>query len=565
VAVVQISRIQIRRGQKNQGEGLPQLASGELAWAIDSQELYIGNGSVIEGAPAVGNTKILTQSDDLFSLADTYSYKKDFPYIETGSSSTNPFRRTLQDRLDDTVSIRSFGATGDANQDATDIIQKAIDMLFINPSTVGNEQSRVILTFEPGVYTVNRTIYIPPYATIVGAGKEKTIISSTASTIIRTVNGSSIPGSPALDDNDPNAATTSGNQPRVIQIKSLTLSCNQAGIGIHLASCRDSLFEDIDIIGNWNFGTQISQVDPFIDPTDTGIFFDSLSRSIKTQNNNFSRCKVANWSHGVILNNNSSNNNLEKISFIQLGEGINIGTQVQNDANLEVETPDNNSINNSYFYDIHDRAINLKNGKGNYSHNNFFRNVGNSGSNELDSTSSIIHFEYSGNESKNDYFYRTAQLAKSNFNSVDVPYTEEISGSVAYTGFLDNVVIPASTEPINILKLPGQSNQSYILEYLMHNGNAGYTRSGTLIITCDVTLGRKVDIIDDYTFLGDPNFDIGDNYLTYDITFSAEYVNDGSELNPKYSIYLKTLTGNQISGTTYLRYKLNTNRYLYHS
>ena len=79
MAVVQISRIQIRRGQKNQGEGIPQLASGELAWAIDSQELYIGNGSVIEGAPAVGNTKILTQSDDLFSLADTYSYKKDFP------------------------------------------------------------------------------------------------------------------------------------------------------------------------------------------------------------------------------------------------------------------------------------------------------------------------------------------------------------------------------------------------------------------------------------------------------------------------------------------------------
>jgi len=58
VAVVQISRIQIRRGQKNTGTGLPQLASGELGWAIDSQELYIGNGAVSEGAPAVGNTNI---------------------------------------------------------------------------------------------------------------------------------------------------------------------------------------------------------------------------------------------------------------------------------------------------------------------------------------------------------------------------------------------------------------------------------------------------------------------------------------------------------------------------
>ena len=54
MAVVQISKIQIRRGRKNTGSGLPQLSSGELGWAIDSQELYIGNGAVAEGAPTVG-------------------------------------------------------------------------------------------------------------------------------------------------------------------------------------------------------------------------------------------------------------------------------------------------------------------------------------------------------------------------------------------------------------------------------------------------------------------------------------------------------------------------------
>ena len=69
MAVVQISKIQIRRGRKNTGSGLPQLSSGELGWAIDSQELYIGNGAVAEGAPTVGNTKILTQEDDLFEIA----------------------------------------------------------------------------------------------------------------------------------------------------------------------------------------------------------------------------------------------------------------------------------------------------------------------------------------------------------------------------------------------------------------------------------------------------------------------------------------------------------------
>ena len=81
MAVVQISRIQVRRGQKNQGTGLPQLASGELGWAVDSQELFIGNGAVSEGSPYVGNTKLLSEHDNLFEFANTYVYKKDLNRI----------------------------------------------------------------------------------------------------------------------------------------------------------------------------------------------------------------------------------------------------------------------------------------------------------------------------------------------------------------------------------------------------------------------------------------------------------------------------------------------------
>ena len=108
MAVVQISRIQIRRGRKNTGSGIPQLASGELGWAVDSQELYIGNGAVSEGSPAVGNTKILTTNDDLFALADQYTYVTGTT-VQTGATVSGPIKRTLQQRLDDIVSIRSFG------------------------------------------------------------------------------------------------------------------------------------------------------------------------------------------------------------------------------------------------------------------------------------------------------------------------------------------------------------------------------------------------------------------------------------------------------------------------
>ena len=200
MAVVQISRIQIRRGQKNQGSGLPQLASGELGWAIDTRELYIGNGSVSEGSPSVGNTKVLTQFDNIFSLADTYTYRTDDAYIQTGSSSVSPIQRTLQNRLDDIVSIRAFGLTGVTSQSATVGLQRAIDQLFLNSATKGSEQSRVVLNLEPGIYVIDATINIPPYCILQGAGPDRTVIRQTGNfPIIKTVNDSSTPGNYAND------------------------------------------------------------------------------------------------------------------------------------------------------------------------------------------------------------------------------------------------------------------------------------------------------------------------------------------------------------------------------
>ena len=57
MAVIQISKIQVRRGL---GEDLPNLASGEMGWSIDERRLFIGNGTLTEGAPDIGNTEILT-------------------------------------------------------------------------------------------------------------------------------------------------------------------------------------------------------------------------------------------------------------------------------------------------------------------------------------------------------------------------------------------------------------------------------------------------------------------------------------------------------------------------
>ena len=66
MAVVQISKIQLRRGLQ---EDLPQLASAELGWSIDERRLFIGNGTLAEGAPTTGVTEILTTQYIVTELA----------------------------------------------------------------------------------------------------------------------------------------------------------------------------------------------------------------------------------------------------------------------------------------------------------------------------------------------------------------------------------------------------------------------------------------------------------------------------------------------------------------
>ena len=132
MAVVQISKIQHRRG-KETTTGIPQLASAELGWAVDTQKLYIGNGSVNEGAPAVGNTEILTTKTNIFDLLDQYEFKGNTgATVQTGEFANDPIKRTIQKRLDDIVSIKSFGAVGDGVTDDSDAIQRAVDQIFLN-------------------------------------------------------------------------------------------------------------------------------------------------------------------------------------------------------------------------------------------------------------------------------------------------------------------------------------------------------------------------------------------------------------------------------------------------
>lgn len=177
MAIVQISRITHRKGLQ---ENLPQLDGGELGWSTDSQRLFIGNGTTEEppagdGAPAVGNTEILTEHSDIFDIIGNYTYKgQEAGYtVQTGASANNAVERSLQNKLDDRASVRDFGAVGDGQTDDTAAINRAFFQLFCRSAT---ELSRRSLFFPAGEYLVSSTILIPPYARVCGEGIDSTTI-----------------------------------------------------------------------------------------------------------------------------------------------------------------------------------------------------------------------------------------------------------------------------------------------------------------------------------------------------------------------------------------------------
>jgi hypothetical protein len=172
VAIVQISQITNRKGRS---ENLPQLAGAELGWSIDSRQLWIGNGTIQEGAPVIGNTEILTEFSDIFELLSTYTYRGDAAgyTVQTGPTANPPITQSLQSWLDQFATVKDFGAIGDGVADDTDAINRALYQLYCRDN---NTQIRRSLFFPAGTYRVTGTIYIPAYAMLYGEGADSSVI-----------------------------------------------------------------------------------------------------------------------------------------------------------------------------------------------------------------------------------------------------------------------------------------------------------------------------------------------------------------------------------------------------
>lgn len=491
MAVVQISRIQIRRGQKNTGSGIPQLASGELAWAVDTQELFIGNGSVAEGSPYVGNSKILTTNDSILDLFEQYQYKKNDPTIQTGSDTNFPVLRSIQERLDDRVTVASFGAVGDlGSSDDTTSVQRAIDQLYLNTATVGLAQGRFILEFGPGVYTISDTIYLPSYTSIIGAGQGRTVINYTGTgSAFEFVNDTSTAGSYSSI-----GSTTFANQPKHVSLSGFSLNLSSANTtGFELNAVRNSVFEDIGIAGQWELADAVEE-------NSVGIAMYALSDIVTCQSNQFSRINFSNLSYGVYAKQDIINNVAIACVFQTMYMGVSFGQGANLTSTGERFGPRNNSVTESVFEDIRRQGIKVANGNGNLSSLNRFTNVGNdNASSTLSPVYGQIEFDSIGNSSVQDIFDRADDLATTNSTT---PYVGEVIGQTSFNNVLTRKVgIVQSGSFINLFRLPIANTIGYEIEYVYQSTSHARMRRGKLLLAID-RANSNVQIVDEYEYTG---------------------------------------------------------------
>tara|TARA_B100000683_G_scaffold69890_1_gene68405 strand:- start:37515 stop:39143 length:1629 start_codon:yes stop_codon:yes gene_type:complete len=541
VAIVQISRIQVRRGQKNVGSGVPQLAGGEFGWAVDTRELFIGNGSVSEGSPAVGNSKVLTEHDNLFSFADQYSYQKNTATMQTGATAMLPVARTLQDRLDEKVSVKSFGALGDGS-DQTEVMQRAIDQLYLNSATKGSTASRVTLEIPAGEYLLSASLKLPPYATIVGAGQDKVKITQGANTpIFETVNSGSTPGSYAQD-----SSSTTLNQAQHILLKGMTLVQNTTNTGLHLVSCKESRFEDLIIHGGWTSGTIAGSLQ-------NAIKMDSLSTAVSCNRNKFENIKFKGYGVAVKSDFDVTENTFDHCEFDTLKYGVYFGENTTIGQQGMATGPVRNVFSNCEFHDIDQQGIFVHKGNFNSSSNNRFISVGNNGGNEGNATHSIIKFTDGtalSNSSTNDWFDRTGNLSyDQNFISGYV-YVPEVEGPGVFdNAFSYRFPVTQQNAAVRILRCPGYATRNVVVEYIYKSSQVNAVREGKLDILVNLADGTAT-LTDDYSYLG------GSTYAT-NIEFSVALADENSDAtNDTVVISMKNTTTSDTGDILFnLRYK----------
>ena len=472
--IVQISRIQHRRGKRTD---LPQLAAGELGWVIDEQRLFIGNGTVSDGAPAVGNTEIVTEGSSAFTSALSHTYKG---YLGDSTPVTTSQQRTVANRLDEYVSVKDFGAKGDDSTADVTAIQNAIDEIYIDTDK-DDTRSRRVLFFPAGTYKINTALKIPPYAHLVGEGPDKTIIKNSGSNAVMV-----------MQDDEGNVGSNIGNSsattPTQVQISNMTLRTSVAYGGISLDRVTNAYFNNVKLQGSYASGGSDSS-------NSKGVTTTNSTATFTTSNIVFNQCQFTKFARLVDLSFNCTNVKFISCDFTTAYYGALIGAEMDGSTTGLDDGPRDVQFISSSWSDIGQQAILVSPATGTtdsagprhiVSHANFFaKTVGNNfeGVGTF-SEVPIIQFDNDECSSVQDFFERT-DLRRSDGSS-NLNAAPEVQGIGLTTKAIKSQTLSDNTSSATTInEFPALAGKGIFIKYKIVRGTLD--RTGEFIISASTT------------------------------------------------------------------------------
>jgi hypothetical protein len=469
--IVQISRIQHRRGKKTD---LPQLAAGELGWVVDEQRLFIGNGTVSDGAPAVGNTEIVTSGSSAFTSALSHTYKG---YLGDSTPVTDSQQRAVGDRLDERVSVKDFGAKGDDSTADITAIQNAIDAIYINTDK-DDTRARRVLFFPAGTYRINAALKIPPYAHLVGEGPDKTIIRNSGNNAVMVT-----------QDDDGNVGANIGNSsattPTQVQISNMTLRNTVAYGGISLDRVNKAYIHNVKFQGSFASGGADAS-------NSKGITVTNSTATYSTTNVIFNQCQFTKFARLVDISYDATNIRFHDCDFSTAYYGALMGAEMDGSTSGLINGPRDVQFTSSSWSDIGQQAIWVKPTAGAdagtgarhiISNGNWYaKTVANNFEGAEGSIREVPVIQFDNDEctSTLDFFERS-DLREATLNA-----SPEIQGIGIQTKAIKSyIMLNNQSSAATMQEFPGLNGKGFSIRYKIERG--GDTRVGEMIISSDGT------------------------------------------------------------------------------
>jgi hypothetical protein len=379
------------------------LASAELGWSVDTRKLYIGNGTLTEGAPTEGVTEILTQHTPILSILKNYTFAGNAGgyTTQTGSSYLNPVIRYLQDKLDEAVSVKDFGATGDGVTDDTAAINRAITQIYSASWIDIRPQTRRTIHFPAGTYKVTAgVILIPPWLRIVGDGIESSVIKQTDAS------------QACLFQSTDSKYQTGSNLGQ-----SSTISEFMSFENITLQTTADKDIVILDSVNNVRF-LAVEFKGSLTSPTTDGTYAAVKFKSFLSESNNidFTNCNFINVRYAALGDATASTKNVKFTN--SYFSGLYKVSKLGDNSSTAVGW----KFTNCTFASIANRAIDVQSGcAGMISIGNYYADVGNNFAGSGSPVANVLYFGSDGNYSIGDIFDRNdtddAVYARINYNN----------------------------------------------------------------------------------------------------------------------------------------------------